>query len=185
MEIRPLRESDDRSGFRSGEPDLDRFLQKYAGQNQFRHHIGVTYVGFEANRLVGYVTVAPGHMEIEDLPAAQRKKLPRYPIPVLRLARLAVDESVRGRGLGKQLLRFVLQMALRMSEEFGCAGVVVDAKPGAVDFYGPFGFFPLEVAEGQSPARPLATAMFLPINEVRAASGPAIKGRGGGWLPAR
>jgi len=170
MEIRALRESDDRSAFQSGEPDLDRFLRKYAGQNQFRRHIGATYVAVEGERVAGYVTVAPGHIEIEDLPAAQRKKLPRYPLPVLRLARLAVDESVRGHGLGKQLLRFVLRLALRMAEEFGCIGVVVDAKPSAVEFYRQYGFLALEVVEGQSPARPPATAMFLPVKEIAAAS---------------
>jgi predicted N-acetyltransferase YhbS len=170
MEIRALRESDDRSAFQSGDPDLDRFLRKYAGQNQFRHHIGATYVAVERDRVAGYVTVAPGHIEIEDLPVAQRKKLPRYPLPILRLARLAVDVSVRGQGLGKQLLRFVLRLALRMAEEFGCIGVVVDAKPGAVTFYRQFGFLALEAVEGQSPARPPATAMFLPVKEIAAAS---------------
>jgi len=170
MEIRALRESDNRSTFRSGDPDLDRFLLKYAGQNQFRHHIGATYVAAEGNAVAGYVTVAPGHIEIEDLPAAQRKKLPRYPLPVLRLARLAVDESRRGRGLGKELLRFVLLLALRMAEEFGCIGVVVDAKPGAVEFYRQFGFLDLEAVEGQSPARPPATAMFLTVAEIGAAT---------------
>jgi ribosomal protein S18 acetylase RimI-like enzyme len=100
MEIRALRESDDRSAFHSGEPDLDRFLRKYAGQNQFPRHIGATHAAVQGGRVAGYVTVAPGHIEIEDLPVAQRKKAPRYPPPVLRLARLAVDESVRGRGLG-------------------------------------------------------------------------------------
>ena len=54
MEIRALRESDDRSQFQSGEADLDRFLRKYAGQNQFRHHIGTTYVAVEGNRIAGY-----------------------------------------------------------------------------------------------------------------------------------
>jgi predicted N-acetyltransferase YhbS len=119
--------------------------------------------------VAGYATVAPAYIEIDDLPAVQRKKLPRYPLPVLRLARLAVDESSRRKGLGKRLLRFVLRLALRMSEDFGCVGVVVDAKPGAVDFYTQFGFFPLEVVEGQSPARPAATALFLPLAEVAAA----------------
>ena len=170
MEIRALRESDDQSAFHSGEPDLDRFLRKYAGKNQFRHHIGATYVAVEGDKVAGYVTVAPGHIEIEDLPAAQRKKLPRYPLPVLRLARLAVDEPVRGKGLGKRLLGFVLRLALRMAEEFGCIGVVVDAKPGAVTFYEQFGFLALEVIEGHAPAKPPATAMFLPVKEIAAAS---------------
>ena len=170
IEIRALRESDDRSRFHSGDPDLDRFLEKYAGQNQFRHHTGVTYVAVDDDRIMGYATVAPGHLEIQALPPARRKKLPRYPLPILRLARLAVDESSRGQGLGKQLLRFVLGLAMQMAGDLGCAGVVVDAKPGAIAFYQQFGFAPLEVVEGISPARPQPSAMFLPVSEIAAAS---------------
>jgi hypothetical protein len=72
MEIRALRKSDDRAGFRSGDADLDRFLHKYGGQNQFRYHIGATYVAFEESRIAGYVTVASGHLEVENFPSAQR-----------------------------------------------------------------------------------------------------------------
>jgi len=170
IEIRALRESDDRSRFHSGDPDLDLFFHRYAGQNQFRHHIGVTYVAVKESRVLGYVTVAPGNLEIEKLPAARRTKLPRYPLPILRVARLAVDESSRGQGLGKQLLRFVLGLAMQMAGDLGCAGVVVDAKPGAIAFYQQFGFAPLEVVEGISSARPQPSAMFLPTSEIAAAS---------------
>jgi len=170
MDIRALRESDDRSGFRSGDPDLDRFLQKYAGQNQFRHHIGTTYIAVESGGVLGYATVAPGHIEIEDLPVSRRRRLPKYPLPILRLARLAVHESLQGRGLGRQLLRFVLNLALQMAEGFGCIGVVVDAKPEAVAFYRQFGFVPLEVLEGHSQARPQTTTMFLSVPEIQAVS---------------
>ncbi|MFZ5787056.1 MAG: GNAT family N-acetyltransferase, partial [Acidobacteriota bacterium] len=152
MEIRALHEGDDRTQFRSGDADLDRFLHKFAGQNQFKHYIGVTYVALEGRSILGYATVAPGDIEIDSLPAAGRKRLPRYPLPVLRLARLAVDESVKGQGLGGELLRFVLQLAVRMAGDYGCVGVVVDAKPGAVDFYGRYGFIPVEALEGQSDA---------------------------------
>ena len=171
MEIRALREGDDRSRFRSGDPDLDRFLQKFAGQNQFRHHVGVTYVAVEESRIVGYATVAPGHVEIEDLPAATRRKLPRYPLPVLRLARLAVDEDVRGRGLGRELLRFVLELALQMAADYGCVGVVVDAKPAAVDFYRRHGFAPVDLVEGGADARPAPIPMFLAVRAIRVALG--------------
>ena len=170
MEIRALRESDNRSVFRSGDPDLDRFFQKYAGQNQFRHHIGATYVAVEGDRIAGYATVAPGHIEIENLPAAGRKRLPQYPLPILRLARLAVDQLFQGQGLGKQLLRFVLSLALNMAGDFGCVGVVVDAKPESVSFYQQFGFIVLDVVKGESPARPLATAMFLSVRDIAAGS---------------
>ena len=76
MEIRPLREADDRTTFHSGEPDLDRFIVKYAGQNQFRHHIGTTYVAVEDDLILGYVTVASGHVEADDLPVDLLRKLP-------------------------------------------------------------------------------------------------------------
>lgn len=170
MEIRILRGPDERTGFRSGDPDLDRFLQRYAGQNQFRHHIGTTYVAVEADRILGYATVAPGHIEIDELPPKLRKKLPSYPLPILRLGRLAVDESVRGQGLGKALLGFVLKLAVRLADDYGCIGVVVDAKADAVEFYEKLGFMALELIEGQSEARPAPTAMFLPMNAIVAAS---------------
>lgn len=169
MEIRRLRASDDRSRLRSGDPDLDRFFRSYAGQNQFRHHVGVTYVAVEAGDVLGYLTVAPGGIEIDDLPAARQKGLPHYPLPVLRLARLAVDLRVRGRGLGEQLLRFALGLALTMTEDYGCVGVTVDAKPGAEDFYGRYGFRAFDVVEGLSDARPRPTPMFLPTSEILAA----------------
>jgi len=171
VEIRALRESDDRSAFRSGDADLDRFLLKYAGQNQFRHHIGTTYVAIEGEHIVGYATVAAGHIEGEALAGRLRKKLPTYPLPILRLARLASDQEARGQGVGRELRRFVLELALRMSEELGCIGVVVDAKPAAVKFYQRYGFAEIEVLEGQSEARPMPATMFLPLRDIAAAKG--------------
>ena len=175
MEIRPLREADDRTTFHSGDPDLDRFLVKYAGQNQFRHHIGTTYVAVEDSRILGYATVATGHVEADDLPAVLLRKLPCYPLPVLRLARLAVHSMARKRGLGKELLRHVFLLALTMSEEYGCVGVVVDAKPDAVDFYTRFGFAPLDVVEGQTESRPEPTPMFLPLGLIEDALEPRAR----------
>jgi GNAT superfamily N-acetyltransferase len=171
MDIRALCPTDDRSAFHSGDEDLDRFFHQYAGQNQFRHHLGVTYVAVDAGRVLGFATVAPRHVEIEDLPERERRKLPRYPVPVLGLARLAVDESARGVGLGAQFLRFVLELAAKMADEVGCAGVVVDAKAGAVDFYKKYGFMPFEVIEGQSEARPRPTTMWLSMRAIKAARG--------------
>src|SRR3954453_2145677 len=147
MEIRALRESDDRSLFRSGDADLDRFFHDFAGQNQFKNYVGVSYVAADEGHILGFATVAPAHIEIEELPIATRRKLPRYPLPVLRLARLAVDASAQGQGGGAQLLRFVLRLAYRMANEFGCVGVVVDAKPQAVDFYEKYGFITVEAVE--------------------------------------
>jgi predicted N-acetyltransferase YhbS len=170
MEIRALRPSDDRSVFQSGDEDLDRFFHRYAGQNQFRHYLGVTYVAVDAGRVLAFATVAPRHIDIEELPERARKRLPRYPVPVLGLARLAVDKSAQSTGLGGQLLRFVLKIAAKMADEVGCAGVVVDATAGAIDFYAKYGFKPFEAVEGQSEVRPRPTAMWLPIQAIKAAS---------------
>ena len=173
MEIRALRPSDERSWFQSGDEALDRFFHLYAGQNQFRHYLGVTYVAADEGRIIGYATVAPRHIDIEDLPERARKSLPRYPIPVLGLARLAVDRSAQSTGLGAQILMFVNRLAAKMADEVGCAGVVVDAKPGAEEFYAKYGFTPFEVIEGQSEARPRPTPMWLPMRAIKAAKGAA------------
>ncbi len=170
IEIRVLREGDDRAQFRSGDPELDRFFHRFAGQNQFRHYVGVTYVAAEERRVSGFATVAPGHIEIEGLPPGARAKLPRYPLPILRLARLAVDERATGAGLGGQLLRFVLGLAGRMADDHGCVGVVVDAKVGAVAFYAKFGFIPVEPIEGAADVRPPQTPMFLSTRAIKAAT---------------
>ncbi len=166
IEIRRLRPSDERAGFASGDADLDRFFRQYAAQNQFRHHIGVTYVALERDAIVGYATVAAAHLEIEDVPANMAKRLPCYPLPVLRLARLAVDTTARGKGIGSALLRYVFNLARTLSDLAGCIGIVVDAKPDAVAFYEKLGFTALSLVEGASSARPSPTPMFLPLASV-------------------
>lgn len=166
IEIRLLRPEDDRSRFRSGNADLDRFFARYAGQNQFRHHIGTTYVAVEGEAILGFMTVSPSQIEIDDLPAASRKRLPRYPLPVLRLARLAVTEVAQGRGIGLVLLRAALRLTREMSEKLGCVGMIVDAKPEAVAFYRRYGFEPLEAVEGALGDRPEPVPMFLPLSGI-------------------
>ena len=90
---------------------------------------------------------------------------------MLRLARLAVDQSARGQGVGLQLLRFVLRLARQMADEYGCVGVVVDAKPEAEAFYAKYGFAAVDVVEGRSDARPVPTPMFLSMRAIREAIG--------------
>jgi GNAT superfamily N-acetyltransferase len=173
IEIRALRQDDDRASFRSGDTDLDRFFHLFAGQNRFRHHLGVTYVAVGEHQVLGFATVAAAHLEIDDLPSAVRRKLPRYPLPVLRLARLAVDQSAQGQGVGLQLLRFVLRLALQMAGDYGCVGVIVDAKREAEAFYAKYGFVAVDALEGQSDARPAPTPMFLSIRAISEAVGKA------------
>ena len=172
MEIRALRPSDERSAFESGDEALDRFFHRYAGQNQFRHYLGVTYVVVDGGHILGFATLAPRHVDIEKLPERVRKKLPRYPMPALGLARLAVGKSVQSMGVGGQLLRFALKLASKMADQVGCAAVVVDAKPEAVHFYSKYGFTAFEPLEGQSDARPRPTAMYLMMADIKAAEDP-------------
>jgi GNAT superfamily N-acetyltransferase len=162
--VRRLEPRDDRTRFRSGNIDLDRFFARYAGQNQFRHHIGTTYVAIdEAGEILGFATVAASEMATGSLSDAKRRRLPVYPLPVLRLARLAVDERARGRGIAQTLLRSVLALAHRMATNIGCVGVVVDAKPEAVGFYDKLGFVRLKVTAGELGDRPQPSPMFLEL----------------------
>jgi GNAT superfamily N-acetyltransferase len=163
-EIRALRPDDDRGPFRSGDEALDLHFRRYAGQNQFRHHIGVTYVAVEEARILGFVTVSPASVDAEDLPGGRR--MPPYPVPVLRLARLAVGEGERGRGLGRRLVRFTIELAERMRDELGCVGIVVDAKRDAVDFYRALGFVGIEVVEGAGATLPSPAPQFLALGSV-------------------
>jgi GNAT superfamily N-acetyltransferase len=168
--VRKLRPDDDRSTFDSGDPDLDRFFKRFAGQNQFKHYVGTTYVAEEAGLLGGFATVSAAQVEIRDIPPAKHGRLPRYPLPVLRLARLAVDKKAQGRGVGLALLKAVFVMARAMAGDFGCIGVVVDAKPQAVTFYERYGFTALEVVQGHLGDRPEPLPMFLEIGAIPATS---------------
>ena len=164
VEIRVLHPDDDRARFRSGDEALDLYFRRYAGQNQFRHHIGVSYVATEEGRVLGFTTVAAASVDADDLPGG--KRLPPYPLPVLRIARLAVSESDRGRGLGQALLRFCIELAERMRDELGCVGVVVDAKPNAITFYRRYGFVEVNEEEGAAETVPRPTILFLPLGAV-------------------
>jgi GNAT superfamily N-acetyltransferase len=173
MEIRALAPDDDRAAFQSGDDDLDRYFHQFAGQNQFRHQIGVTYVAVEGLRIHGYVTVAATQVEVDDLTPVLRRSFPGYPAPALRIARLATARQARGHGLGAALLRFVFGLALEMAEKYGCIGVAVDSKPDAVTFYEKLGFIRLGVIEGQSGIRPAPTPLFLSIKKIRDATRPS------------
>jgi GNAT superfamily N-acetyltransferase len=169
VEIRLLRQDDDRSGFSCGQEELDRFFQHYAGQNQFRLHLAVTYVAIMDARIAGFATVAAGAIERANLPGVRlRRRLPAYPLPIVRLARLGVDTRAQGLGIGRTLLTHVLQLAVDQRNRLGCVGVVTDAKPEAVGFYGTLGFVPLAgVREGLLHSEP--TPMFLPIDSIASA----------------
>jgi GNAT superfamily N-acetyltransferase len=168
--IRSLRDDDDRSSFRSGHPELDRFLHRYAAQNQFRLHIGTTYVAIDELRdpseILGFVTVAACSIAISGLPRSSARRLPAYPIPALRVARMAVAESAQRRGIGTHLVRAVFGLAHEQARRVGRAFILVDAKDDAVAFYERFGFEPKPVLAGELDARPANVAMFLELSAI-------------------
>jgi GNAT superfamily N-acetyltransferase len=166
LQVRRLGRDDDRSGFQSGTIELDRFFTCYAGQNQFRHHLGTTYIAVESSGFIaGFVTVTASELAPEAFPISKSKR-PRYPMPVLRVARLAVDERAQGKGIGSVLLRSAFALARQMAEHLGCVGVVVDAKPLAVAFYEKLGFVRLQAASGKLGDRPEPLPMFLELSQL-------------------
>jgi len=172
VELRPLARDDDRSHFSCGQADLDRYFEHYAGQNQFKFHLTVTYVALVDARIVGFATVAAASIERASIPSARlRKRLPSYPLPVLRLARLGVDLRAQGHGIGRALLRHVLVVALDQRDRLGCVGVVTDAKPEAVKFYEGLGFEAIAgVREGMLVSEP--QPMFLGMETIARALAP-------------
>jgi GNAT superfamily N-acetyltransferase len=154
-----------RERFDCGKPSLNDFLRALVSQYEKRN-LGRTYVAAEGEdgRVLGYYTLASGAVEAESLPTNLAKKLPRHAVRVVLLARLAVDQSVHGRGLGGLLLRDALNRSLDLSERLGIHAVVVDALDSeAKTFYERFGFIPLTHNEMR---------LFLPLSTIRTAAKP-------------
>lgn len=142
MRIELLAAHHDRESFDCGEPSLNQFLKQYAGQQQ-RKNLGKTYVAVvdESAVVVGFVTVSVGQVAASQLPPAL--KLPRYPVPILRIGRLVVDARHQGQGIGQDLLAFALRLAIGFSKQVGLYAVVVEAKhEKAAAFYHKLGFAP-------------------------------------------
>jgi GNAT superfamily N-acetyltransferase len=163
VELRKLLEDDDRTRFSCGDPALDDFFRSRAGQNQFRYRAAVTYVLLDTGEIVGFVTVLPGTIRRDDLGPAHRR-LPPSALPVLLLARMGVRTDRHGAGLGGRLLAKVCELAIGLSQDVGCVGLVVDAKETARGFYERYDFvwLPAPVADG-------VTRGFLPIHTIEAA----------------
>lgn len=127
-----------RAEFDCGEKSLNEFLKLYAGQNDTKG-LGKTYVAVlpEQQKVFGYYTISSGSLAFENLP----ENLPRYPIPVVHLGRLAVDSSTKGQGLGELLLLDAFRRSLKVADQLGIYAVEVKAlSEQARNFYLKFGF---------------------------------------------
>ncbi len=129
--------------FRCGHPAPDAWLQVYAGQNESRNaaRTFVTVDG-ETTEIVGYYTLVASSLALAEATSDVARSLaPRFPVPVVLIARLAVDERHQGVGLGGALLRDAVTRTLRASEHVGVHAIVVDAiSAAAAAFYRRFGF---------------------------------------------
>ncbi len=169
--IERLARSHERREFSCGKESLDAFLRSLVSQYEKRS-LGRTYVAIKSGekQIRGYYTLASGALSFETLPTEVAKNLPRHSIPVILLARLAVDHSVQGQGLGGLLLGDALSRCLGLAEQVGIHGVEVDAiDEEARTFYQKHGFICLL-------DNPLH--LFLPIATIKASiAGKARPGK--------
>lgn len=159
MDIRPLDRHIDRTSFDCEVAPLNDYLQRYALQNQ-KKDAARTYVAVDAeSKIVGYYTLVFGSVSTDDATPDVAAGLGHYPIPIILIARLAVDVSMKGKGLGGQLLRDALLRSLQASDIAGLRAVLVHAKDdGAKQFYQRYGFVESPLDELQ---------LFLRISEIR------------------
>jgi len=142
-----LGKNHDRTQFSCGNSALDRYLQQQARQDAEKS-VAAPFVLTEppALRVLGYYTLSASLVNISELPDTLVKKLPRYPqLPVTLLGRLAVDDSMKGKGMGQFLLMDALHRCLAAASNIAAMAVVVDAKDDAAEaFYRHFSFAPLQ-----------------------------------------
>lgn len=150
--------SSDRSSFESGVASLDRYFRTQVSQD-IKRRVTACFVATDAHgQIAGYYTLASASVLLADLPEAFVKKLPRYPsVPAVRMGRLAVVQTFKGKGLGAALLADALRRAV--TSEIAAYAFIVDAKDeDAASFYAHHGFMAL-------PDRPLC--MFIALATVK------------------
>jgi predicted GNAT family N-acyltransferase len=149
-ELDPKR--NDRGGFDCGVETLNRYLKNLATQHRTKG-IATTFVLIDPNepaRILGYYTLSAAALSFEKLTDADRKGLPAYPIPAVRIGRLASGGSVRGRGFGEMLLQNAIKRILMARSTLGVFAVVVEAKNASAEaFYRKYGFRPCDAQSRQ------------------------------------
>jgi GNAT superfamily N-acetyltransferase len=169
---RAIVDEDRASSFSCGRPELDDFFARHALANDRRGFGRVFVLGSpdgSSPRVRGFYTLSMGDMGRGDfakaLPRNDRQGLPRYPIPVAVIGRLAVHAAAQRQGIGETLLVDAFQRIIIAAEHTACAAVVVDAKDaGAERFYARYSFETLD-PEADFPRR-----MLIPMATVRAAT---------------
>ncbi|MEU6713773.1 GNAT family N-acetyltransferase [Nonomuraea sp. NPDC046802] len=132
---RKLTAQDNVGEFSCGQPDLDDWLNRYALVNQ-RAGMTTVFVTTVEEKVIGYYALATGGVERAEAPGRVTRGLPAHPIPVILLARLAVDSSTQKQGLGRALLRDALIRVGNAADEIGVRALLIHAKDEqAKEFY--------------------------------------------------
>ena len=140
--IEKLRGDHDLGRFNCGNDELNRFLKRFALANQ-QAQSAQTYVACRDTVVVGYYSLAFGSVAREQTPERVKKGLARHPVPVMILARLAIDQSMQGKGLGQGLLKDALERTVRAADIGGLRAMLVHAKDDSARvFYEHFNFEP-------------------------------------------
>lgn len=122
-----LSASDAVDAFDCGHPALNQFLQRYALISQ-KANSAQTYVCCINSQVVGYYSLVVGSVNPESAPSRVMKGLARHPVPVMILARLAVDQAQQGKGLGQALLKDALLRTAQAADIAGIRALLVHAK---------------------------------------------------------
>jgi GNAT superfamily N-acetyltransferase len=135
--------------FSCGKASLDDWLVRHARQAQASGS-AKTFVVADSRRVAGYFSLAVGQVDSVEAPERMRKGMGQYPIPVVLLARLAVDSAYQGQGIGVGMLQDAIRRTLLIAEQAGIHAMLthpIDADADA--FYRRFGFASSPVREGQ------------------------------------
>lgn len=159
--IRPLDATINAASFQCGREPLNDYICRYASQD-VRRNVARVFIATPAEypqQLAGFFTLSAGSVSCSSIPTSLVRKLPRYPVPVALIGRLAVDKKFQGKGLGSILLADACQKVSQASSVLAVAGIIVDAKDdAAISFYKHFGFIPLQ---GQTDRMLLPASVFL------------------------
>jgi GNAT superfamily N-acetyltransferase len=162
----PLERKDTREGFHCGVASLDTWLVEHAaGADAAGSARTYVVIDDEQDRVVGYYALTVASLEREEATGRASRGMPRHPIPSMLLARLAVDESAQGEGVGAMLLADAMQRTLLVAEETGIRLLLVHAvDEDARNFYLHYGFEP-------SPSDPMNLQLL--IKDIKATLGIA------------
>lgn len=140
--VEKIRAEHDTENFDCGKAELNRFLSRFAFVSH-RAHTAQTYVVCRGKRVVGYYSLTVGQISHSNAPARISQGIANYPIPLMILARLAIDKTEQGRGLGAALLKDALIRSVKAADITGIRALFVHAKDEqAIAFYEHFNFRP-------------------------------------------